>query len=111
MFDPAYGTLTLRFSPARPLCGIQCRTYSARTLRRCRSPRIVQPLEQHRLDDQEVTGDDRASLGGQECAPGRPGPAVGFHNSAADADLGFYEARSYSLMSRDSVLTYAIVTA
>jgi hypothetical protein len=26
----------------------------------------VQPLEQHRLDDQEVTGDDGARLGGEE---------------------------------------------
>ena len=34
----------------------------------------VQPLEQHRSRHPEVTGDDRASLGGQELPPGRPGP-------------------------------------
>jgi hypothetical protein len=35
----------------------------------------VQPLGQHRLDGQEVTGDDGARLGGEELPPGRPGPA------------------------------------
>ena len=34
----------------------------------------VQPLEEHRFHHQEVTGDDRVSLGGQELPPGRPGP-------------------------------------
>ena len=34
----------------------------------------VQPLEQHRLHHQEVTGDDGVRLGGQELPPGRPGP-------------------------------------
>lgn len=35
----------------------------------------IQPFEQRRLDHQEVAGDDRVSLGGQELPPGRPGPA------------------------------------
>jgi pimeloyl-ACP methyl ester carboxylesterase len=34
----------------------------------------VQPLEQHRFYHQEVAGDDRVCLGGQELPPGRPGP-------------------------------------
>ena len=34
----------------------------------------IEPLEQHRLDDQEVTGDDGVRLGGEELPPGRPGP-------------------------------------
>lgn len=34
----------------------------------------VQPLQQHRFHHQEVTGDDRVCLGGQELPPGRPGP-------------------------------------
>jgi hypothetical protein len=34
----------------------------------------VQPLEQHRLHHQEVTGDDRVCLSGQELPPGRPFP-------------------------------------
>ena len=34
----------------------------------------VQPPEQRRLHNQEVTGDDRVRLGGQELPPGRSGP-------------------------------------
>lgn len=34
----------------------------------------VQPLEQHRLDDQEVTGDNGVRLSGEELPPGRPRP-------------------------------------
>jgi hypothetical protein len=34
----------------------------------------VQPLEQHRLDEKEVTGDDGMCPGGEELPPGRPGP-------------------------------------
>jgi hypothetical protein len=34
----------------------------------------IQPPQEHRLHHQEVTGDDRVSLGGQELPPGRPGP-------------------------------------
>jgi hypothetical protein len=35
----------------------------------------VQPLEQHRLDDKEVTGDNGVRLGGEELPPGRTDPA------------------------------------
>jgi hypothetical protein len=35
----------------------------------------VDPLEQHGLYHQEVTGDERVSLGGQKLPPGRPCPA------------------------------------
>jgi hypothetical protein len=35
----------------------------------------VQPLEQHGLDHQEIAGDDRMGLSGQELPPGRPDPA------------------------------------
>jgi hypothetical protein len=34
----------------------------------------VQPLEHHRLDDQEFAGDDGARLSGEELPPGGPGP-------------------------------------
>jgi hypothetical protein len=34
----------------------------------------VQPLEEHRLDDQEVTGDDGVRLDRKELPPGRSGP-------------------------------------
>jgi len=34
----------------------------------------VQPLEQHSFHHQEVTGDDRMSLSGQEFPPSRAGP-------------------------------------
>ncbi|MFI6741664.1 hypothetical protein ACIBI9_52880 [Nonomuraea sp. NPDC050451] len=37
----------------------------------------IQPFEQHRLDYEEVTGDDRLGLSGQELPPGRPGRGAG----------------------------------
>jgi hypothetical protein len=35
----------------------------------------VDPLQEHRVDGEEVTGQDRARLGGEELPPGRPGPS------------------------------------
>ncbi|MDZ5493642.1 hypothetical protein U2F25_29990 [Micromonospora sp. 4G53] len=35
----------------------------------------VDPLEHHRVDGEEVAGQDRVGLGGQELPPGRSGPS------------------------------------
>jgi hypothetical protein len=34
----------------------------------------VDPLEEHRIDGEEIAGQDRVRLGGQKLLPGRPGP-------------------------------------
>jgi hypothetical protein len=47
----------------------------------------VQPLQQHRLHHQEVTGDDRVSLSGQELPPGRPGPPGRWIDAGGVQDL------------------------
>jgi hypothetical protein len=35
----------------------------------------VEALEQHRVDGEEITGQDRVGVGGQELLPGRSGPS------------------------------------
>jgi hypothetical protein len=49
----------------------------------------AQPREQHRLHHQEVTGDDRVSLGGQELPPGRSEQFT----ASFDVVLAQYETR------------------
>jgi hypothetical protein len=53
----------------------------------------VQPLEQSRLHRQEVAGDDRVGLGGQELPPGRPGPPGRWIDARSVQDLP-YRGRS-----------------
>jgi hypothetical protein len=52
----------------------------------------VQPLEEYRLDDQEVTGDDGVRLDRDELPPGRSGPP----RRGIDAAAGPLNARSAS---------------
>jgi hypothetical protein len=52
----------------------------------------IKSLQQRGVHVQEIDGEDAGRLGMQELPP------AGFQNSATGADLGFYAARSYSLM-------------
>jgi len=58
----------LRRPRAGRVCGHSAQVKSAGSM--LDEHQHVQPLEQHRLDDQEVTGDDGVRLGGEELPPG-----------------------------------------